>query len=395
MRLTPRPYQIAGRDFLASRRHALLADEMRVGKTPQAIMAAHKIGARRVLVVCPAIACRQWKQEWERWSEALNKDVPEVEVISYNRATIDLPAYSSFRWDVLIPDEAHFAKTPTAQRTHAIYGKNGLGWCAEYVWPLTGTPAPNHAGEMWPMLRAFGVVKCGYEEFLYHYCYYNERQGRVYGNRASKLPELRQIIAPVMLRRKRREVAPDMKEIEFHMLNVDPVKGVDLKSETPELVDTQDRIAVARAKVPELVQEIKGALDGHLYEQTVVFAYHLDPIRDLRDALTGQGISADIITGQTPMVTRGVMLNEFRDKKRQVIIAQILAAGTAIDLSAARHGYMLELDYVPGNNLQAASRLVSMDKPDAVTIDVVNWPGTKDDSVQRTLLRKVDTAVFS
>jgi len=37
-----RPYQLEGRDFLAGRWHALLADEMRVGKTPQAILAAEQ-----------------------------------------------------------------------------------------------------------------------------------------------------------------------------------------------------------------------------------------------------------------------------------------------------------------------------------------------------------------
>jgi len=33
--VTPRPYQLEGRDFLAGRWHALLADEMRVGKSPR------------------------------------------------------------------------------------------------------------------------------------------------------------------------------------------------------------------------------------------------------------------------------------------------------------------------------------------------------------------------
>jgi len=49
--VTPRPYQLIGRDFLAARTRALLADQMRVGKTPQAIMAADKLGAERVLVL--------------------------------------------------------------------------------------------------------------------------------------------------------------------------------------------------------------------------------------------------------------------------------------------------------------------------------------------------------
>ena len=68
--------------------------------------------------------------------------------------------------------------------------------------------------------------------------------------------------------------------------------------------------------------------------------------------------------------------------------ANILAAGTTIDLSAARHAYFLELDWVPGNNVQAASRLVSMGKLDPVTCDVVTWPGSFDDKLHRTLLTR-------
>ena len=71
-----------------------------------------------------------------------------------------------------------------------------------------------------------------------------------------------------------------------------------------------------------------------------------------------------------------------------MICANILTAGTAIDLSAASHGYFLELDWVPGNNTQAANRLVSMGKDEPVTFDVVTWPGSVDDAVQRILLTR-------
>ena len=72
-----------------------------------------------------------------------------------------------------------------------------------------------------------------------------------------------------------------------------------------------------------------------------------------------------------------------------MICANILAAGVAIDLSAARHAYFLEMDWVPGNNVQAVNRLASMDKLDKVTVDVVTWPGSTDDRVQKVLLRRV------
>ena len=63
-----RPYQIVGRDFLAARTRALLADHMRLGKSACAIVAADKVGAERVLVLCPAIATYQWREQWAEGS---------------------------------------------------------------------------------------------------------------------------------------------------------------------------------------------------------------------------------------------------------------------------------------------------------------------------------------
>ena len=65
--LTPRPYQIEGRDWLAGKRFALLADEMRVGKTPTAILAANKVKAENVIIVAPAIAVPHWEKELDKW----------------------------------------------------------------------------------------------------------------------------------------------------------------------------------------------------------------------------------------------------------------------------------------------------------------------------------------
>ena len=402
-----RPYQIVGRDFLAARPRALLADQMRAGKTPQAIMAADKVGAERVLVLCPAIATYQWREQWAEWSPnrapavILGREPPParfqgVLIASYNRAVQHLEALTAApRWDVFIPDEAHFAKNPEAQRTKAVYGKGGVGWNSTCIWPLTGTPSPNHCGEMWPMLRAFGAVKATYEEFVRHYCYYDEREGRVFGNKPQHLVELRALVAPFTLRRTLREVAPEMPPISYNMLAVEPRQGVDLRSEDPEHVDAEDRIAVALAKAPTLAIEIQECLDAGDYKQTVVFGYHVEPLRTLGEILTAAGIDASIITGETPAVRRQNVQAAFKAGVCQVLIAQMIAAGTAIDLSAAQHGYFLELDYVPANNSQAAHRLVSMQTQAPVTFDVLTWPGSMDDRVQRTLLRKVRSAVFT
>src|SRR5205085_12011657 len=62
-----RPYQIEGADFLAdtSTKAGLLGDEPGLGKTRQAIAAADTVGARRVLVLCYAIAKSHWQREFQ------------------------------------------------------------------------------------------------------------------------------------------------------------------------------------------------------------------------------------------------------------------------------------------------------------------------------------------
>lgn len=401
--MTPRPYQEVGRDFLAARTRALLADEMRVGKTPQAILAAAQVGAQRILTVCPAIAVPQWKQEWIRWWPA--EYLPFVEVLSYDGARNRAAELAAQVWDVFIVDEAHFAKNPVAARTKMVYGKGGIGWNSKHIWALSGTPAPKHAGELWPMLRAFGAVGLHYYEFLRRYCRFGRDQ-RVVGTKTSMIPELKEILAKVMLRRMRKEVAPEVPEIGFNFLYVEPhynpsvnmLAATELRCLTGSALlewlesnaahEQAFRIAVAQAKVPALVDEIAAALEGALYTQTVVFGHHVAPLTAVAQALSEKGVKTALLNGSTSPKARVDIQAAFKRGEIQVVVANITAAGTAIDLSAARHAYFLELDWVPGTNVQAANRLVDVAKTDPVTVDVVTWPGSTDDRVQRVLLTR-------
>ena len=368
-------------------------------------MAADKVGAERVLVLCPAIASYQWREQWLEWGQLprridiVGRDINTVGngvwVCSYNRAVQHIDALRTGpRWDILIVDEAHFAKTPTAQRTKAVYGKGGLGWHADRLWALTGTPSPNHAGELWPMLRAFGATHLSYLDFVRYFCYYDEREERIYGNKPQHLAELRALLAPFTLRRTLREVAPDMPAIGFNMLAIEP-QGVDYRTDVIEDIDDEDRIAVALAKTVPLAKDIVDCLDGQEYNQTVVFGFHVEPLRRLVKLLQASGVNAQLITGDTPLGLRQRIQVEFKMGLVNVLVAQMIAAGTAIDLSAAQHSYFLELDWNPANNAQAAHRLVNVQTQDPVTADVLTMPGTMDDRVQRTLLRKVRSAVFT
>jgi SNF2 family DNA or RNA helicase len=392
--LTLRPYQIEGRDFLATRRFALLADEMRVGKTPQAILAAEKAGVEAALVICPAIAVPQWEQEIVKW---MSRDGPNMlwAVESYNQATRKLEELSKTKWDLVVADECHFAKNPGAQRTKAIFGKGGLGHHADRLWCLSGTPVTKHAGEFWPMLVAFGYTGLSYESFCRYFCDYDWTKTKITGTKQSKIPELRAILAKFMLRRTRKQVAPEMDDIDFQFLAVEPVSRVDLAQGAERFLDegipsgiAETRKEVAIAKALPLVEEIAACLERGDYKQTVVFAWHRDAIEAVCRGLEARKIVVDALVGGDSEGYRTRVQRQFLAGESQVMVAQIVAAGTAIDLSAASHGYFLELDWLPANNIQAANRLVSLQKDEAVTFDICTWPGSVDDKVQRILLRR-------
>ncbi len=397
--LTPRPYQIEGRDFLAARRHALLADEMRVGKTPQAILAAHKAGAKTLLVVCPAIAVPQWTREIECWWPS--GPLPRRAVWSYDKARAKWQDGAKGAVDVFIPDEAHFAGNPEARRTGMVYGKTGFSRMAGATWPLSGTPAPKTAASLWPMLRAFGVTDMDYADFTRRYCTFGRLSGRITGTNPYRIPELKRMLATVMLRRTRKEVAPDMPDIAFSFLNVQPVAtpgyaipaGLDDAAlldwiEAHAGANADDRQEVAMAKALPLVEEIAFAIENELLKRTVVFGWHVAPLEAVAAGLRKRGLRAACITGKTSLGERENIQTLLKHGQLDAVCANIIAAGTAIDLSAARHAYLLELDWVGGNNMQAINRLINLEMDDKVTVDVVTWPGSTDDRVQRVLLTR-------
>ena len=63
------PYQRVGAAFLAERDRAALFDVMGLGKSAQAIAAMDKVGARRIVIVCPAAVREVWKGEFAKFSE--------------------------------------------------------------------------------------------------------------------------------------------------------------------------------------------------------------------------------------------------------------------------------------------------------------------------------------
>lgn len=212
------PYQREGvRRFLVEGR-LLLADDMGLGKSAQAIAACHALAAAgraaRGLIVVPASLKAQWAREWARFT-----DLPVAIVdgnaaerarqyrqrtgfllVNYEQVLRDLPLMQRFAPDVVVLDEAQRIKN-WAAKTSAYVKRLDAPWRLV----LTGTPMENRLEELASILE--WVDETALEPRWRLASWHAVRgDGRREVTGARNLDTLRARLAPSMLRRLRSEV---------------------------------------------------------------------------------------------------------------------------------------------------------------------------------------------
>ena len=437
-----RDYQQQGvvwlRDRLAQHRAVLLGDEMGLGKTRQALAAAYQLHVERLLIICPAGARRVWQAEIETWLPKWSSHVvlvepgttlfdiqpklsnlrPLVLIIGYdelsNLKSRIVPALKLVRWDLLVIDEAHFLKNPS-KRTQAIYGRGGtqkgLEACAAKVILLSGTPTPNHAGELWQHVRTFwpwvphARTLTQFEERFTRY------RDTVFGRQivgSQNQSELRDSLREVVLRRRKAEVLAELPPLQ--------IQDVPL-AKTPHLwgsfapVAAQLREALAEVTDDEVLKALRqpdanvAALRQQLgllktpptvvwvqermlsVNKLLIFAWHHQVINALYRGLLE--FNPVVVTGETPPSQRSRAIDLFqRDPGTRIFIGQILAAGTAITLTAAQEVVIVEPSWVPGENVQAIGRAHRLGQHDSVLASFLYLPGTLDQRIMQVFRRK-------
>lgn len=446
------PHQLVGGDWLAARPRAGLFDQMGLGKTITAIRGAQVASIPRVLVVAPSIVLWNWRREWETWDPgcrvqiiATSKDVIAPfsdgcrEVVITTHGMLLRPAVFDdqllrTRWPLTILDEAHFFRSETAKRSNAFYRltelreddeDSSLVSRSDRVWILTGTPMANDASELWTHFRGLWPERIkgktgkpwSCSTFTRRFCHlrHNGFGWKVAGNRRERLPELREKLADVTLRRKKSEVLKDLPSIRYEQITVRPSRFVwEIDSITkhvgPKIEETLragrddltfeqsfhalgDREEFARfrrlcalAKVDSVAELLSMELESGL-EKVVVFGHHTEAIDMLHAAMVKFGSIK--ITGATPAKLRSTLVDRFqRDPATRVACCQIVAAGTGSTMTAASEVVFLEMSFVPGENAQAADRVHRISQTNDVRVRFVALDGTLDDAITTTLRRK-------
>ena len=235
-----RPYQREGVHWmlqLAVREMGgILADDMGLGKTLQTLAMLDTAGGA-ALVICPSSLVSNWIDEAEKFTP----DLKAVAVTGESRkkvyrentdARIFVTSYALLRRDIkewvkrgefdfVILDEAQQIKNPDAKVTKAA-----LQLQARCRFALTGTPLENSVRDLWPICqfvnRGYLGGRAWFDERFVKPCEKDDSAARV---------RLQRRLSPILLRRRKSEVATDLPE------KIEQVIYCDLTQKQREIYD--------------------------------------------------------------------------------------------------------------------------------------------------------------
>ncbi|WP_439392597.1 helicase-related protein [Bradyrhizobium sp. PMVTL-01] len=438
--MQPLPTQISGALFLARNKNALLADEPRVGKTGAAILAADFNLEQDILIVTTASGRPVWKRAVPQWSafprdvRVLNRPPRErlrgVTIVGWPQ--IAEPAMRAAllqqRFDRVILDESHYAKSFDAKRTCAVYGDvldggtfrgtaSAIADRGEGVWCLTGTPLPHSPADTYPMLRALAPERLKADEakgwadvtksqdFLHRYCIVRMKATSrfrkipvVVGGR--NLDELRERMAGFFLLRTQADVGirPPVYELLPLMVSDAARRAADGDADRSAVLAAIDagktrdlemhlgplRRQTGLIKAPAVADAVREEFAGGL--DKIVLAYWHREVGDiLQHELAEFGVLR--LDGATPATERGAIEQQWlNDASKRVFLAQIVAAGEAIDLSSAAVLWFVEASFTPKDMKQMSLRITNHTQTRQAIVRVCVIEGSIDEAIQARLL---------
>jgi len=461
-------FQKADVDYALRRKNTLVGDQPGLGKTPTAICYANEIGARRVLVICPANIRLQWARrirEWStmRWpyvvypiltgSRGVNPDA-QWTIVSYDLArTAEIgAALARGTYDLLIIDEAHYAKEHTSQRTQALFGDH-TGWMRrplrdpsgsivgyENLFPalasrcgsimaLTGTPLPNRPREAYTLARGLcfdSIDWMSEDSFRDRFnpsavveVPVRSANGEVYYKkrvieRAGRHGELQsRMRANFMCRHEKRhpEIMKQMGMAHlpvFDVIHLEPTAAVKQALEAERLLDidftdeslfkqefdTAGDVARARhlmgmAMAPLAAEYANMLLDGG-EDKLFIGVWHIAVGDIIQRKLERHGVLR--IDGSVSAANKQRIVDEYvAAPKKKVLIGNILSAGTGTDglQAVCSHLLLAECSWVSGENQQIVDRLDRMGQAGRVQADFLVAPGSIGEMVLTSSLRKL------
>lgn len=395
------PHQEIGIKFLLSRKGAILADEMGVAKTLQAVVAALESGAQKILIVCPSSVKINWEREIQifddstcivdgrRWYHRkftiINFDIlRNFHTVGEPSADDDVIVNRDIvntKFDLVIIDEAHKVKDKNSGRGE-IMGEICNKYGVERVWLLTGTPVANRPMDFYNLLKLIkSPLVDNWKHYVLRYCegkqitttLKNGRKKKIWvTNGASNLDELNRRVRNLFLRRLKTEVLDMPEKIVTNVYNkMSDNARKEYESLWDEYLVERTRLKkkgtverdlvelgllrkfIAMEAIPNTIELVKNAIEEG--EKVVIFTTFKDEQKELEEAFGRQCV---VHNGDMNTTDKQYSVDAFQNNPNiRVFIGNINSAGVGITLTSGTITVFNSFSWVPGDNAQAEDRI--------------------------------------
>jgi len=394
----PLDHQKLAIEKLSGTKRFILADDMGVGKTTSAVIAALEVNVKKILIICPASLKINWQREIENYSdrsvyicEGKNFSTEHDFVIInydilknfYDLKDIENSLITKANFELIIIDEAHYISNGQAQRTKLV---NSFVKQSKYLWLLTGTPMTSRPMNYFNLLSLIeSPVAQNWMAYAIRYC-----QGYQFkaGNRkvwnvtgASNLEELRDRTSRQFLRRLKTEVLdlPDKIITPVYLrLNSKQYMGLmgeyydwyDKKKEESSSLTVQFsmlmkvRQVIAEEKIKHTIELAQNIIDQD--KKVIIFTNFTGVLEKIHEHFGKQSVYLD---GSCSNPKRQHAVDEFQNNdKIKVFVGNLIAAGAGITLTAGEAVIMNDLSFVPAHHQQAEDRSYRYGQKNSVSV---------------------------
>ena len=406
-----RPYQLRGYSWMYRNSKigfgSVIADDMGLGKTLQVIATLLKykeeglLNKKKALVIAPTGLLPNWQAEIEKFAPELSvcfyhganriieKD-RDLLLTSYGIARSEAAQLKKLHWHSVVIDEAQNIKNQDTAQAKAIKGFKADNFIA-----MSGTPVENRLSELWSIMDysnrgLLGSIKDFKESFSDPIETLNSKESA---------DKLKKVTAPFIMRRMKSDKSiindlPDKIEMDsFSFLAKEQAslyeKTLEEALKTIEAVDTADSkgLFVRNGLVLQMILALKQICnhptqflknnnkDASLSGKTELLFDKLDSIvecgekvliftqfREMGDLLQHfiserYGDSPMFYHGGCSLEQRKEMVHRFQTNPAdKIFILSLKAAGTGLNLTAAKHVIHYDLWWNPAVEAQATDR---------------------------------------
>lgn len=382
-----RKYQIAGVNQIIKKFHcrALLADDMGLGKSLQAITVLRRVKYFPAVICVPAFLKYNWIQELEKFAPELDvficsgqtpnlpkKHLFQIYVINYDILQYWVQEFLKIQVQFLVFDESHFLKNKSAKRTKSALK---LSQRTSRVLLMTGTPIENKPVEIFFQIS---LINTGiFPSWLKFAKRYNSCHRTMFGwqmGKAKNTQELNNILLTTcMIRRKKEDVLKELPPIirqvipveinnreEYNEAEADIIdwisKNTDLNVQKARKVEAQIRLEKLKliSALGKLDQVAEWIMEESQNQKLVVFCHHKKVLAELDSRLKNH----ILFSAEVPTNERQGLVNLFQEnEKKRIFLTTLRVGGTGLTLTASHTTVFIQVGWSPSLQDQCEARV--------------------------------------